>query len=509
MNKFKEIKAIRIGIGIMSQVKQEIKDCLSIIDFRSLLKPVLFMTGVYLLGFLTIIRANVLYFDDIGHTAFGYRSWYEWSRYISEILSILIHGDTNMTDISPLPQLLAIVIMAVSSVLLVYIIGNGKINAIRLLASVPLGFSPYFLDCISYKFDAPYMALSILAGIVPFLFMMRKKAFLCCSIVSLLIMCMTYQAASGIYILIVIFLSFQDWNTRKKTDKELLSFLGMATFAFCFAILFFKFFLLVPEYAAHNTYATTNVFPLDDLIPGIMKNIKRYIGNVYLKSGITWKIGYVFVCIFFIAKSILVSERKKTLSFFVSIMALGFSFMLSWGAYLVLIYNFLLPRYLIGFGAFLAIICIYIVSDYKRIASIAVLALNWCLLVFAVSYGNALADQARYTEFRITLLLHDLSSLYLDENVKLMEIQLENSIEYAPSVNNIRKHYPIISGLVPKGLGVANFYDVMYYQVHFNFQCKHGNGTSDFRSLNLPVVLDSYYHTIRSDGNRVLIVLKH
>jgi hypothetical protein len=30
----------------------------------------------------------------------------------------------------------------------------------------------------------------------------------------------------------------------------------------------------------------------------------------------------------------------------------------------------------------------------------AVIALNWCFAVFAFTYGNALADQKRYIDFR-------------------------------------------------------------------------------------------------------------
>lgn len=37
-------------------------------------------------------------------------------------------------------------------------------------AVVPLGLSPWFLECFSYKFDSPYMALSVLASVIPFIF---------------------------------------------------------------------------------------------------------------------------------------------------------------------------------------------------------------------------------------------------------------------------------------------------------------------------------------------------
>jgi len=499
------------GRKFACNVKQELKDCLSGIDFRSFVRPLCVMFGVYFLGILAIIRANFSYMDDLQRAVEGFRTWYNWSRYISEFASIFVHGDPNLTDISPLPQLLAVLILACSSVLLVYVIGNKKITTVRLLASIPLGLSPYFLGCIVYKFDAPYMALSILASIVPFLFIARKRAFIFCSIVSLLVMCMTYQAASGIYMLIVIMLCFQDWNTCRKNNKEILSFLGIAAFTFCFALLLFRFFLMKPA----DYYATTAMHPLPHIISGTIGNIKNYAMIINKDWGMIWKIGIILVGLFFIAKSMHNSTRKKPVSFFASTLVIGISFILSYGVYSLLIIYFYDPRTLYGFGVFLAIMCIYIVSDYKKAAIVIALALNWCLFVFAFSYGNALADQARYAEFRTTILLHDLSALFPSRNREYIQFQLKNSIDYAPTIKNIAKHYPIIKRLLLKRLADVPFYENYYYLEYFNFSSLSGanlpsnNNFIDFDTLGLPVVLDSYYHTIQSDGDHVLITLKH
>ena len=503
------------GRALAHKVKQEVKDCLSEIDFRPFLKPVLIMSGVYLLGILTIIRANFSYLDDLGRVVAGYRGWYNWSRYVSEFSSIFVHGDTNLTDISPLPQMLAVLILAVSSVLLVYVIGNKKITLVRLLASIPLGLSPYFLECLAFKFDAPYMALSILASIVPFLFIARKKAFFFCSVVCLLVMCTTYQAVSGIYPLIVIILSFQAWNTRKKPDKEILSFLWRAALAFGVAMLIFKFFLMKPS----DEYASTAMYPAAHLVSGALNNIKNYALIVNHDLGMIWKAGILLVLFFFIIKSIYQSQHKKLLPFFVSVLVIGVSFILSYGLYILLANPLYLPRALMGFGVFLAVLCIYAVSDYKKIAVVAVLALNWCLFIFAFSYGNALADQARYAEFRVSILLHDLSDLYPNQSREgAIPIQLKNSIDFAPSIKNIAKHYPVIEKLVPKRLAEDYCWENYYFTEHFNY-CKYrsiniltnipSEKYIDFNTLNLPVVSDSYYHTIQSDGNHILIVLKH
>jgi len=332
--------------------------------------------------------------------------------------------------------------------------------------------------------------------------------------VSLLVMCMSYQASSGIYLLIVVILGFQNWNSRKKTNKEILSFLGIATFAFSFAILIFKFFLMRPAVY----YVSTAMQPLPHLISGSLNNIKDYAMIINKDFGLIWKIAALFVCILFITTSIYRSSQKKPFSLFVSILVVGISFILSYGVYIFLEIPLFEPRALYGFGVLLAILCIYIVSDYKKVAIISVLALNWCFLIFAFSYGNALADQARYAEFRIGILLHDLSSIYSIQNEKDIPIQLKNSIDYAPSIKNISKHYPIIERLVPKRLAEVSFWDNYYYLEHFHYSHFYLANIPlnapidkyiDFNSLNLPVVLDSYYHTIQSDGTRILVVLKH
>ena len=119
------------------------------IDYRQFVKPVLIMFGIYTLGISAIIRADFLYIDDIGRSVQGYRGWENWSRHVSNFLAIFIHADTRINDISPLTQLIAAFLIAASSVALVYVINDKKITKIALAASIPIGLSPYFLQCFS------------------------------------------------------------------------------------------------------------------------------------------------------------------------------------------------------------------------------------------------------------------------------------------------------------------------------------------------------------------------
>ena len=238
------------------------------IDYEKFVKPILCMFGLYTLGIISIIRADFLYIDDLGRALAGYR-FDIFARYVSDFLAIFLHADTRITDISPLPQLIAALLIACASVLLVYIISGDKINKTACFLSLPIGLSPYFLECFSYKFDAPYMALSILVSIVPFLFMCNLLWFLVCSIISIWIMLTTYQASSGIYIVIVMMLCFKAWNEREKTDGEIIRFAAVSALSYCAAMIYFFFFVM----KGIKTYLSLDMHTLP---VGVLNNFISY-----------------------------------------------------------------------------------------------------------------------------------------------------------------------------------------------------------------------------------------
>jgi Na+/melibiose symporter-like transporter len=57
----------KIRNKLVKSSKMELKTWVSEIDYEYLLKPVLIMTGIYLLAMLSIIRADFQYIDDMGH----------------------------------------------------------------------------------------------------------------------------------------------------------------------------------------------------------------------------------------------------------------------------------------------------------------------------------------------------------------------------------------------------------------------------------------------------------
>ena len=79
---------------------------------------------VYTVAFISVIRANYYYTDDLGRAIYGYEITGDFSRYVANILSEIFHGNTWLADISPLPQIMALFIMTLTGVILLSVLSS-------------------------------------------------------------------------------------------------------------------------------------------------------------------------------------------------------------------------------------------------------------------------------------------------------------------------------------------------------------------------------------------------
>ncbi|MDR2481444.1 MAG: glucosyltransferase domain-containing protein [Spirochaetaceae bacterium] len=470
---------------------------------RAFIKPVSGMFVLYALGMTSIIRADFLYgYDDILRAlSIRGREW-DFSRHVTNSLAVILHADTRPADISPLPQLLAALFLAAAGVLLVYAVSGGRITKTACFVSLSAGLSPLFLECLAFKFDAPYMALSILVSVVPFLFVRDFVVFSFVSFVSLLVMTMTYQSSSGIYIIVVIVLCLKAWNERSETGKRILCFAGVSALSYSLALVYFRVFFM-ESFTRQNI--TTDVFSAGRLFSGVLDNAVVYMRTVNNDYALVWKILTILVCVMFLVKTAVSTKRNKAAALAVSLAALTAMCVLSCGVYLVLSgMNFYRPRYLYGFGVFIAIAGIHAVHGegvIGKITAVPAVLLSWCFVVFSFLYGNMLSDQRKYSDFRAGILVHDLSVLFPQRTGE--KIKIEGGEGLAPSIQNRVARYPILPKLIMTR--IVPSYSVHYLKGYYNFDLQDDEQIED---AGLDTMLDSYYHTIKSDGNRIVVILK-
>jgi len=470
--------------------------------YRIFNKPTLFLMILFGTALFPLFRADVNYIDDSMRALNGGRDWaYLHSRWTSEYLSVLVHADYKLRDIAPLTQILAIFLISLASVIFCWIVCEKKLTKAGILISALLGLSPFYLECFAFKFDSPYMALSVLASIFPFIFAFKnKKIFATISFFSLLVMLTTYQLSGGIYIMIVIFLLFQSWNAKSHTLEELRNFFLISTGSYIAALTFFRIFLLKTQIFQYNT-----IFSFSEMLPGVLDNIQKNFEKIIGSFNVFWIWILAIMIILFAIKSIIVSKQNKFASLALSLLTLILLFFFFQGFFIFVDNVGSVPRYLSGFNTFIVLIALYLAKPPYKIFSIPAFVLLYCFFVFSFAFGNALEYQKDYKIFYATMLINDLSKIIVDEKdlIENSKIYFMDPIGNSPGVKSLQRDYPIIRNLVPNDFGkhVFGYTNLAWY----NFPATQTEAISrqqKKQAENFPVLVDSYYYTIRSENGK-------
>lgn len=483
-------------------------------QYKFMVKPCLLLAAIYTLAISALLRANYNYRDDLKRVISGRKGWEDYGRYLSNFLSSVIHADSYLTDVSPLPQLIAVLFLAMSGIILWHSLSKKrKISVWDLAALVPLGVSPYFLACISYKYDSPYMALSIFMSVLPILFIERGTlTYLCAVTLGTFLMCATYQASSGIFPMLVLLLCMRLWNQGE--DMQAIRKLAVTSaVGYLAGLMIFKLFLMPPS---NRKYVVTSLPPWERLIPETATHLAKYFSLIWEGFKQEWLILILCMAAAVIVVMIRDSKRNKFAAAFLSVITLSAMLLLSFGVYPVLSKPLFYARAMYGFGVFISLLGVCIsTSDKMYCGKLACLALGWCFFVFSFTYGNALQIQEDYAKFRVEEVLDDLKDMDImtpENSHEKISIQFSGAIGYAPAIKHMPKDSKIMEQLIPPPLSKFRYNEL--YQFFFYYKLKHirrnlpQDSGVDFKTYHLPVLKDTIFHTIRGKDGCILIELK-
>ncbi len=462
--------------------------------------------SVNVVSFIAIIRANYYYTDDLGRTVYGYGMEGSFSRYVSDILSKVFHGNSWLADVSPLPQLIALAIISVSAILLLHILSetlNKKTTKWSFLALIPVCLSPYFLNCLSYKYDAPYMALSVLVSILPLIFFKSNIVFYSVSVfVGILMMNLTYQVSSGIFPMLVMMMALMMWM-QKTEYKKIFRFILSSALSYLSALIVFRLVIMasIPE----GTYVDAGI-SISKLIP----NVDNYLSMLNTDFTTIWKILFLAIFVIFIAMVINITQQQKILSVLAAFFVGVCSFILSFGVYIVFSNPLTAPRAFYGVGVFVSILCcfIFLVSE-SVVTKLPVVCLSWMVIVYCFVFGNALNIQKEYINFRTEQVINDFVDLDLLKADNTLKIRMIGSAGYHRAVKNMFTEYPLLKREIPVLLSNTDWHWGAY-------QLKEYYGLNmesvDIGKLQLNkdnLLKDTYYHSIYKVDDTIVIRLKN
>lgn len=468
--------------------------------------------AIYLLSCTSIVLADVAYVDDIHRIATGYSGWSGSSRYISDFMAPFIHGSSKLADVSPLTLIIAAAEVAAAGVILLKSFSaTQKFTLWQIFSLIPLCISPFFLQCLSYKYDAPYMALSVLFSVIPLLFAGKKlpvfftSVFLC-----ILGVCMTYQASLGILPASLALMEYTYWLRKKEQGEKVWKVIGIGALSFIIALVFYKLFL-VNQVAG---YADSNLPPLNSLFVTILTNYETFIQTI-LTNFRGWWLGLIgFFLLGFVATMAIFAKRSTVSTaraIIFGILSLFFALLVSLGVYPLMEQPIFDPRACYGFTAVLSVLFLVIATyGSSLLINICITIISFEFVVFSFAYGNALAEQQDWTILRTNDVVEALAEIPAINNGEECLVQLKGSIGPAPQ---IKYQYNDPDSSLIKNLVRVTFYGdgwtgyqrLFYY---YGFDFKNAPLTTEEDYSYLPVVSENYYHIIRAEENKIQIELK-
>lgn len=479
-------------------------------QLKPFMKPVLIVWAVNVFCLFAVLRANFSYVDDLARTVEGYKGWGNFSRYLSNFLAMFVNGNATLTDISPWTQILAALIMAIAGVTLLYIIyGRKKFRWWELAAAVLLTINPYFLECLSYKFDAPFIAIAVLVMIVPFVMRERKTSWYIVSVLmGTLVTCTTYQAALGILPMVTVALALRMW-AQGKSGKEIWGLVWKTVVGYGVGLVIFKVFIM----RTVEAYVVTAMPGFLELGPQVVQNLQDYYSLVVSDFATTWLVVVGLVMVGFVVMMVIDAKRKKWLAGLLAVASVAVLGMLCFGIYVVMELPLFKPRAMLGFGVMIGLLAIVVVEERKLaqkwqkvvygVSVGAAVVLAYLFGVFGFTYGNALALQKEWVDFRIEAVIDDLDEV-LEEGQTVLIV---GSVGQTPAIKTATEIYPVLGRLVPVEFesGYWGQYKLFNY-----YGLKEYEGNFDAQPMveEYAIVKEGRYHNIRQRGAEIVIELK-
>ena len=481
--------------------------------------------ALYATALFALIRADIYYMDDLSSSIVDL-SWNHNSRYIGTfLLNDLSTFGKGALDMSPLLQIIAVFFVVASSMILIYLI-RGKFDLLGVVASLPLGLSPHFLQNLSYKFESLFMGVALFLAVAPFLFQKHKRIFCAVSIISLLCMLMCYQAANATYIILSLYFAFSAYFLQNRSFKQSAGFLGICAVNLIIASALYKITInpIAPLGISDKMIAFDSHF-----FAGVWANLAQYLIMIFNDLKSTAYIWLILLNFALFAINI-ASNRPKIYAIFGAIMFLLLGLLASYGLYLVLEMPLFHPRAFYGFNALVAVIGIANVSmianfsvnlnqksqdsqDLRKVCrilhcfSIIIAVITaYFLISFANIYGNALKKQDEYLDFRARLLLSDLS----DKIPRGASITIDIShIANAPVTKRFYDKYGNLL-LIPRLAKQDDFW--------FNMKLRHLNAPYNLNNdeicnfikenFGVELVAKNAYHTIELAKSCYIVTIK-
>jgi hypothetical protein len=426
------------------------------------------LLGLYALLLYPILHADRPYNDDLKRALLGRASWDSNGRPLTTLLMRALQCyDHTMVDIAPLPQIGAIVLLAWTGARLARRFTDASPWLAALLV-FPLGAQPFFLENLSYQFDALSMALAIWLAVWP-LWMPVTRRGSGWGIASLFGALCLYQPAINVFLV----LALAELVLAQAAEPGAAA--GLRTLvrrAVQIAVAMVVYELLVGMHI--SGWVKRQATPIHGWreIPRIADNVATFYGFVGGAFNTHWWAVFGTLAALLALACVAVGVRharaadphrsraQQALLMALAVAMPGLAMVAALGPMLLLRAPEIQPRVLIGIGALLAagLLLLRVAlrtrawGDRACTAVAAAFALG--MGVIASAYGNAMTDQQRFERHVAAHLADDLAAW--PAAAPIHRLVVTGSTGLSPLAEHVASEFPLMRVLVPTYLD-ANY----------------------------------------------------
>jgi hypothetical protein len=416
--------------------------------------------------------------DDLIRSVAGSYGWIDNGRYFANILMRLLElGASRATDIAPIPQLLAVPALAYAGVLLARRFEITSIP-IGVLVGLPLGTQPFFLQNLSYRFDAVTMAAALLCSVGAVAMARRQWRSWLAGCVALLASFNLYQPAFNVFLVLAIFeLAFE--IVREFPDRDFYRRAGFRISQAVVACVGYKIFFTsgIKDWVARHGETIHSL----DALPVIRTNAFAFLR--YAADALGDRLASIFLILMLSASLPMIvigirrfwnerdtSTTDATLRSLFLLLWPMFGLIASFGPMLLLVDPIFAPRVFPAFGALISgslISAAYAGRHFYGLRLLPYVIGSACLFISSVTagaYSSAAGEQMKYEDRIASTMADDLTQL--KSSVHVSNYMLVGSAGYAASVQHAIAQFPILERLIASYLTQDDFFTKSYL-LHF------------------------------------------
>ena len=420
-------------------------------------KSFLFVFMSYILFSLPIFLSNVYYMDDNARALYGYtwsRSGRIFSTFIMNALDLRLN---NIIDCAPLGQILGLAVLACAAVLFTQrVTRQSAPDWVALsICGVPLAAQPFFLENLSYKFDALPMlmaqACAVFACALPLDWSLRRKTGVCIALVFSIMAFYQPSLNTFLGLSLIVFLADCQHDNCARAWRSL----GIKVVSLVVAGVFYK--AAIVRYFVHGDFESSHAVAVglhDVSFMQFKNNAEEVLGllNALLFSGakpIFLALYAVSTLVtFFCGFQILKKKTKEDIvsGLFVFMIPFAILFLLS-GIMFLLKNPYSVPRTFVSFSTCVIFANIFFLQPFaQKFRWVGLLPIVY-FFVISFSYGNALKENARFQTYHIERVAGVLDDAGFEAGDDLF---LYGDEVQSPIVHNAVIAMPVLGRLMPR-----------------------------------------------------------